>query len=255
MQQELVSSEKLGHVLLIRIDRPAVRNAFNLATAEAMERCIDRLETDPDLRVAVLTGSSDCFSAGVDLKAAASGQRPCTARRGWFGFFECPPEKPLIAAVEGPALAGGCEMALACDLIVASRASMFGLPEVKRGLIASAGGLFRLPRRLPRTIAMEMALTGNPQPAERLYALGMINQLSEPGKAAEMALQLAESIAANAPVSVVATKRIVKLTSTLTEQEAWHAQLPDIEVVRKTEDYQEGLRAFAEKRAPVWKGR
>jgi acetyl-CoA C-acetyltransferase len=255
MGADLVRSERRGQVLVLTIDRPAVRNAFDLATALALEKCADDFEADPELRAAVLTGGVDVFSAGVDLKAAASNERPRTDRRGWFGFIESPPQKPVIAAVEGPALAGGCELALACDLIVASQSSSFGLPEVRRGLIASAGGLIRLPRRLPRAVAAEMALTGDPQPAERMFALGLVNRICPPGTSLAHALELAERIAANAPVSVRATKRILAITETLPEQRAWKEQLAEIERVRASEDYREGLAAFREKRPPRWKGR
>jgi acetyl-CoA C-acetyltransferase len=255
MGTDLVLSERRGHVFVLTINRPAVRNAFDLATAQALEACADAFEADAALRVAVLTGTADFFCAGVDLKAAAAGVRPRTIRRGWFGFIETPPQKPVIAAVEGPALAGGCELALACDLIVASQTSTFGLPEVRRGLIASAGGLIRLPRRLPRAIAVEMALTGDAQSAERMFNFGLINSLCPPGTAVPHALDLAERIAANAPVSVLATKRILALTATLPEHLAWNEQQADIDHVRQSDDYQEGLLAFREKRPPQWKGR
>jgi enoyl-CoA hydratase/carnithine racemase len=255
MSTDLIRGERSGHVLVLTINRPAVRNAFDLATALALEKYADELDADATLRAAVLTGGEDVFSAGVDLKAAASGERPRTPRRGWFGFIEVPPEKPVIAAVEGPALAGGCELALACDLIVASAQSSFGLPEARRGLIASAGGLIRLPRRIPRAVAWEMALTGDPQPAERLYSLGLINRICAPGTAVAKALELAQHIAANAPVSVLATKRILALTEALPEQRAWIEQQPEIERVRASEDYREGLVAFGEKRLPRWQGR
>jgi acetyl-CoA C-acetyltransferase len=255
MSADLIRSDRRGHVLVLTINRPAVRNAFDLATALALEQCIDEFDADASLRAAVLTGGEEVFSAGVDLKAAAAGERPRTSRRGWFGIIEIPPEKPLIAAVEGPALAGGCELALTCDLIVASQTSSFGLPEVRRGLIASAGGLIRLPRRLPRAVAAEMALTGEPQPAERLYSLGLINRICAPRTSLANALELAECIAANAPVSVLATKRILALTEALPEQRAWIDQQPEIERVRASDDYREGLNAFREKRPPRWQGR
>ncbi len=255
MSGDPILSERCGAVMVLTINRPAVRNAFDLATALALERFADELDADAALRAAVLTGGADVFSAGVDLKAAAAGERPRTTRRGWFGFIEVPPEKPVIAAVEGPALAGGCELALACDLIVASSASEFGLPEVRRGLIASAGGLIRLPRRLPRAVAAEIALTGDAQSAQRLHSLGLINRICAPGTSLPQALELAERIAANAPVSVRATKRILALTEALPEERAWVVQQPEIERVRASEDYREGLAAFKEKRPPRWRGR
>jgi acetyl-CoA C-acetyltransferase len=255
MSAELVRTERRGCVLVLTLNRPAVRNAVDLATALALEKCVDDFEADPALRSAVITGGAEVFCAGVDLKAAAAGERPRTARRGWFGFIEHPPGKPVIAAVEGHALAGGCELALACDLIVASETSTFGLPEVTRGLIASAGGLIRLPRRIPKAVAAEMILTGDALPAPRLYALGLINRLCAPRTALAAALVLAERIGQNAPLSVAAAKRILRLTETLSEERAWVEQQPDIDRVRASEDYREGLTAFREKRPPRWQGR
>jgi acetyl-CoA C-acetyltransferase len=253
--QPTVIAERRGQVLLLTLNRPEVRNAFNLAMAQRMEAEIDRFEADAELRVAIITGGPAFFCAGVDLRAAASGERPRTAQRGWFGLNEKPPLKPLIAAVEGPALAGGLELALACDLMVASRASVFGLPEVSRGLIASAGGLIRLPRKLPAAMVAEIALTGAPVSAERLYALGLVNRLSEPGVALAAALELAERIAANAPLSVVATKRVLATDEAAELAAAWQRQDREFEQVRNSADYREGIAAFLEKRPPRFNGR
>jgi acetyl-CoA C-acetyltransferase len=252
--QPTVVAERRGHVLILTINRPAVRNAFDLATALRLEAEIDQFEADAELRVAIITGGPAFFCAGVDLRAAASGERPRTAQRGWFGLNEKPATKPVIAAVEGPALAGGFELALACDLIVASRASVFGLPEVSRGLIASAGGLLRLPRKLPAAMVAEIALTGAPIAAERLYALGLVNRLSEPGMVLAAALELAERIAANAPLSVAATKRVLAAGEAAELAAAWQRQDREFEQVRHSADYREGIAAFLEKRSPRFNG-
>jgi enoyl-CoA hydratase/carnithine racemase len=240
---------------VITLNRPDVRNAINLVTANSLEVEIDRFEADGNLRVAILTGGPKFFCAGVDLRAVASGGRPRTAKRGWFGLNEMPPNKPIIAAVEGPALAGGFELALACDLIVASRTSIFGLPEVTRGLIASAGGLIRLPRQLPPQVAAEIALTGDPVEAWRLYDLGLVNRLCEPGDALATALVLAQRIAANAPLSVAASKRVLAAQSSISIEDAWRAQESEFEQVRNSADYCEGIEAFAEKRKPNFQGK
>ncbi|WP_436528919.1 type II toxin-antitoxin system Rv0910 family toxin [Actinoplanes sp. HUAS TT8] len=198
-----------GPITVIRLNRPEVRNAVDLATARALERAIDDFEADPDARVAVLTGNGPIFSAGMDLKAAARGEYPITEGRGLLGLTARPPRKPLIAAVEGAALAGGCELALAADLIVAAEDSLFGIPEVKRGLVAAAGGVLRLARSLPRATALEMALTGEPMPARRLHDLGLINRITAPGKAYESAIDLAVLIASHPERAVLLSKRIV----------------------------------------------
>ncbi|GGN93466.1 hypothetical protein GCM10010112_81740 [Actinoplanes lobatus] len=243
-----------GPVTVLRLNRPAVRNAIDLATARALEKAVDAFEADPRARVAVLTGSDTVFSAGMDLKAAARGEYPVTEGRGLLGITAKPPAKPLIAAVEGAALAGGCELALAADLIVAAEDAVFGIPEVKRGLVAAAGGVLRLARSLPRSTALELALTGEPMPARRLHDLGLINRVTSPGKALETALELAHDIAANAPLAVLLSKRIVD------EHRDWGAaeafdRLSDIagEVIGSA-DAVEGIRAYAENRAPIWKG-
>ena len=246
--------ERHGPVTVLRLDRPAVRNAIDLATARALEQAVDDFEADPLARVAVLTGSDTVFSAGMDLKAAARGEYPVTEGRGLLGITARPPRKPLIAAVEGAALAGGCELALAADLIVAAEDAAFGLPEVKHGLVAVAGGVLRLARSLPRSTALELALTGEPMPARRLHELGLINRVTSPGKALDTALELAHDIAANAPLAVLLSKRIVD------EHRDWGAavafdRLDDIagEVIGSA-DALEGIRAYAENRAPEWKG-
>ncbi|SDT57292.1 crotonase/enoyl-CoA hydratase family protein [Actinoplanes derwentensis] len=244
-----------GPVTVLTLNRPAVRNAIDLTTARALEKAIDAFEADDQARVAVLTGSDTVFSAGMDLKAAARGEYPVTEGRGLLGITARPPAKPLIAAVEGAALAGGCELALAADLIVAAEDAVFGIPEVRRGLVAAAGGVLRLAQSLPRSTALEMALTGEPMPARRLHELGLINRVTSPGKALATALELAAGIAANAPLAVLLSKRIVD------EHRDWGAaeafdRLSDISGrVIGSADAQEGIRAFAEHRTPQWKGR
>lgn len=242
-----------GPVTVIRLNRPAVRNAVDLATARALEKAVDAYEKDPQARVAVLTGSDTAFCSGMDLKAAARGEYPVTEGRGLLGLTARPPRKPLIAAVEGAALAGGCELALAADLIVAAEDAVFGIPEVKRGLVAAAGGVLRLARSLPRSTALELALTGAPMPARRLYDLGLINRVTPSGKALETALDLAHDIAANAPLAVYLSKRIADEHHDWSSAEAFD-RLADIagEVIG-SEDAVEGVRAYAEKRTPIWK--
>jgi enoyl-CoA hydratase len=252
----LVLTETRGHVLVVTINRPERRNAIDHHTALALEAAWDRLDEEADLRVAVLTGANGFFSAGADLKAAAAGgPGGTTARRGQFGTIQNPPQKPVLAAIEGDALGGGCELALACDLIIASRTSKLGLPECRRGVLAAAGGVVRLPHRIPFNVAMEMALTGTPQPAERLFALGLVNRLCEPGAALETAVDMAELIAGNAPLAVTGAKRVMSGALTASEVEAWTLQQPEWERVRQSADFKEGVTAFVEKRAPRWLGK
>ena len=205
----------------------------------------------------IVAGTGPVFSAGADLKEVAAGRIATlsTERGGFAGITRLARTKPLIAAVDGPALAGGCEIVLACDLVVASRAARFGLPEVKRSLIAAAGGLFRLPRVLPRNVALELALTGDPITAERAHQLGMVNELCEPGSALDAAAALAGRIVANAPIAVRLSREVMLATARADDEEAWPISDAATGKVRETEDFQEGPRAFVEKRRPVWSGR
>ncbi|CAM3629324.1 crotonase/enoyl-CoA hydratase family protein [Smaragdicoccus niigatensis] len=247
--------ERRGSIMVITLNRPAVRNAVNLAMATALERAIDSFEADPDAQVAILTGAGGYFSAGMDLKAAARGEVPMTERRGPLGLAGRPPRKPLIAAVEGPALAGGCELALSADLIVAASDSQFGIPEPKRGLVAAGGGVYRLRERLPRNIAMQLALTGDPMSAAVLASYGLVNEVTEPGQALAGALRLAEQIAVNAPLSLLASKQIIDETSDWSTAEAFARQNDIASEALFSADATEGIMAFAEKRAPVWTSR
>jgi enoyl-CoA hydratase len=254
----MVEYEQKGRVALLTINRPEARNAVNGEVAAGMEAAIDRLESDDEVWIGVLTGAGSVFSAGADLKAIATGQAAAlqTAKGGFAGIATRQRTKPIIAAVDGPALAGGCEIVLSCDMVVASSAAAFGLPEVKRSLVAGAGGLFRLPRVLPRNVAMEIALTGDPITAERAYSLGMINELVEAGQAVQAALDLAERICANAPVAVRESRQVVLAADTTNDDaELWRLSNQAFAKVASTEDFAEGPRAFIEKRPPAWKGR
>jgi acetyl-CoA C-acetyltransferase len=247
--------ERRGAITIITLNRPSVRNAIDRATALLLERAVDAFEADPAAQVAVLTGAGAVFCAGMDLAAAARGEFPISDHRGPLGLCGRPPAKPLIAAVEGPALAGGCELALAADLIVASRASQFGIPEAKRGLVAAAGGVLRLAQRLPRAVALELALTGDPLSAGRMAELGLVNTVVDPGTALDAALELAARIASNAPLSVAAGKRIVDESPDWTAAEAFDRQTELSTPVLVSVDAAEGIRAFAEHRQPIWTGR
>ncbi|WP_227982268.1 type II toxin-antitoxin system Rv0910 family toxin [Nocardia spumae] len=247
--------ERRGPVTIITLNRPEVRNAVNLATALLLERALDAYEADPDAQVAIITGAGGYFCAGMDLKAAARGETPMTERRGPLGITAKPPVKPLIAAVEGPALAGGCELALAADLVVAAQDSTFGIPEVKRGLVAVGGGVLRLAQRLPRAVAMELALTGDAIGADRAAALGLVNEVTTSGNALTAALELARRIAVNAPLSLAASKRIIDESPDWATDIAFTRQLEVSGPALSSEDAGEGVLAFAQKRAPVWKGR
>jgi enoyl-CoA hydratase len=253
----MIDYEVFERVAVITIRRPEARNAVNGEVASGIEAAIDKLEEDPDVWVGVVTGEGTVFSAGADLKAIASGQAAAlqTDRGGFAGIAHRERTKPLIAAVDGPALAGGCEIALACDMIVASRQAIFGLPEVKRSLLAAAGGLFRLPRALGPQVAMEAILTGDPISAERAYQLGMVNQLVEPGQALDAAKDLATRVTVNAPLAVQESRKVAAAALTNDDATLWKITGEGFGRVVKTEDFAEGPRAFIEKRPPVWKGR
>ncbi len=243
-----------GAVLVVTINRPAARNAINAATAAGVASAMDELDSDPTLTIGILTGAGGNFSAGMDLKAFLQGERPEIDGRGLAGITETPPRKPLIAAVEGFALAGGCEIVLACDLVVAADNAMFGLPEVSRGLVAGSGGLIRLPQRIPRQIALEYALTGARLPAVEAAKWGLVNRLTAPGGALDGARELAAAITVNGPLGVQMTKRIVSESAKWPVDEVWDRQRSLVESVLATNDAREGAAAFAEKRAPKWTG-
>jgi enoyl-CoA hydratase len=250
----VVLTEFADGVAVFTLNRPEAKNAVTLEVSEALAAAIDEFEARPDLTIGILTGAGGTFCAGMDLKAFSRGERPSIPGRGFGGITEAPPTKPLIAAVEGWALAGGCELALSADLIVASREAKFGIPEVKRGLAAAAGGLLRLPKILPYPLAMEMAITGDPLTAEVAFQHGLVNRLTEPGEALTVAKELAARVAANGPLAVKATKQVVAMSANYTDPDAFVAQRKFIDPVFASSDAQEGAKAFAEKRAPVWTG-
>ena len=252
---EPVLTEVTDGVGVLTLNRPQAKNAVDLETTQALAAALDEFDARDDVAVLVLTGAGGTFCAGMDLKAFARGERPRIEGRGFAGLTEAPPVKPLIAAVEGWALAGGFEVALACDVIVAARDARFGIPEVKRGLVAAAGALLRLPRRIPYHLAMELALTGDPIGAERAHAIGIVSRLAEPGEALAVARELAATIARNGPLAVDASKRIVSAAADWPAAEAWERQGAIAGPVLASEDAGEGARAFAEKRPPVWRGR
>jgi len=243
-----------GQIAVVTINRPQARNAINEAVATGMAACLDELDARKDVRVIVLTGAGGTFCAGMDLKGFLAGENPAAGGRGFAGIVERPPAKPVVAAVEGYALAGGFEVALACDLIVASEDASFGLPEVTRGLVAAAGGLLRLPRRIPYHLAMELALTGQRLPAAQLHQAGLISRLVPAGQALTAAAELAAQISQNAPLALAATKRVIVESADWPSGEAFARQGVIAGPVFGSADAMEGALAFGEKRPPVWRG-
>lgn len=257
----MVDYETDGHIAIITINRPEARNAVNTAVAEGIEAAVDRMEADDAIWVGILTGARTTkgyiFCAGADLKQMSTDPGGMMTKRGGFGgFVRRERTKPVIAAVDGPALAGGTELALACDLVVASRTAVFGIPEVKRSLVAAAGGLFRLPRKLPRNIAMELALTGRLDfPAERAHHFGWVNVLCDEGEALAAAKTLAGQICENAPLAVRESRRIMLAATDQPDEVGWRLSNEGIAKMFGTADFSEGLAAFVEKRSPRWQGR
>jgi enoyl-CoA hydratase len=252
---ESVLVERRGAVQVVTINRPAAKNALDADVAARVAAAVDELDGDDELRAGVLTGAGGTFSAGMDLKAFLRGETPAIEGRGLCGITQTPPRKPLVAAVEGFALAGGFELVLACDLVVAGRSARFGVPEVKRALVAAGGGALLLPRRVPPAVAMEMLLTGDPLDAGRAAAVGLVNRVVDDGGAVEAAVELATAIAANGPLAVATTKRIARGSVDWTWEQGWAEQAALVQPVFTSEDAREGATAFAEKRAPVWRGR
>ena len=255
MSEEAVLTEERDGVLVITINRPKARNAINGDVARGIAAALDRLDGEDGLRVGVLTGGGGFFSSGMDLKGFLAGDVPIIEGRGLGGLTEKPPSKPLIAAVEGYAVAGGFELVLACDLVVAAENARFGVPEVKRALVAGAGAALQLPQRIPQAIALEMLLTGEPIEAQRAADLGLVNRVVPEGTAVDAAVELAQVVAANGPLAVAVTKQIARSAPYWGWDEGWQKQNELMGAVFVSEDAQEGARAFAEKRAPVWKGR
>jgi len=242
-------------IMTVTLNRPKAKNAANKALAVGVAAAMDELDSNDDIRVAILTGAGGTFCSGMDLKAFVTGEMPMVEGRGFAGITEKPPQKPLIAAVEGYALAGGLELMITCDLIVAADNAKFGIPEVKRGLAAAAGGLIRLPRQIPSRLAMELALTGDFITAERAERMGLINRVVPAGTALEAAKELAAAICANGPLAVRISKQVVTESADWSSEEMWQKQQEVVMPIFTSEDAIEGATAFAEKRAPNWKGK
>jgi enoyl-CoA hydratase len=253
MSEEVLTQVEDG-ILIVTINRPEAKNAMTKAAAEGIAAAMDRLDAEDELRVAILTGAGGTFCSGMDLKGFLRGESPTVEGRGFGGVVQSPPAKPLIAAVEGYALAGGLELMIACDLVVANAGAKFGIPEVKRGLVAAAGGVMMLPDQIPERIAMELALTGEFIDAGRAYELGLINHVTE-GSALDGAKELAKKIVANGPLAVRVSKQIVRESRGWAMEDRYANQAKLIAPVFVSEDAREGAAAFAEKRAPNWKGK
>ncbi|MDX6685154.1 MAG: enoyl-CoA hydratase [Baekduia sp.] len=254
-QQPAVLTERRDGVLVITLHRPEVRNAVNAAVAEGIATALDELDADDELAVGVLTGAGGFFCAGMDLGAFVKGESPWYGDRGFAGIAQRSARKPLIAAIEGFAVAGGLEVALACDLVVAAEGAKLGIPEAKRSLVAAGGALLRLPQRMPYHVVMELALTGDPLPAERFHAFGLVNQLAPKGEVLDAALALAARVAENGPLAVAASKQILQEQYDWPAAEMWEKQGAISGPVFASEDAKEGATAFKEKRDPVWQGR
>ena len=248
---------KKGNVAVITMNRPEARNAINGEMASTMEAAIDQMENDPEVWVGILTAVGKAFCAGADLKeiSAGNGGALSTKKGGFAGIARRERTKPLIAAITGSALAGGTEIALSCDMIIAADDTNFGLPEVKRSLVAGAGGLFRLPRQVGKAVALEAILTGDPLSSQRAYELGMVNKVVPEAQVMDEAMKLAARITANAPLAVKASRAVALDAMTKTDDELWKASGVAFASLVNTEDYKEGPRAFIEKRPPVWKGK
>ena len=253
---ELVKVDIQDQVLIITLNRPEARNAVNYETAVQLAAALDELDSNPDLTVGILTGAGNTFCAGMDLKAfAKDGQRPYVGRRGFAGICEQPPRKPLIAAIEGYALAGGLEIAMACDMIVAGSSAKFGLPETKRGIVPGSGGMLRLPARVPYVVAMELVLTGDMFSAEQAANWGLINRVVPEGDALQGALDLAARIKENGPMAVQVAKHVISQSKDWPQEHMFDLQRPRIDAVFVSADAKEGATAFAEKRKPIWQGK
>jgi enoyl-CoA hydratase len=250
-----VLTERVDDVLVITLNRPEVRNAVNAALADGVGKALDRLDAEDELRLGVITGTGGFFSAGMDLGAFVKGESPYYEGRGFAGIAERASEKPLIAAIEGFAVAGGLEIALSCDLIVAAKGAKMGIPEAKRSLVAAAGALLRLPRRMPYHAVMELALSGDAWTAERFHELGVVNRLVEPGAALDEALEMARALSKNGPLALIASKQVLQQQFDWTSDEMWGKQAAIVGPVMVSEDAKEGATAFKEKRDPVWRGR
>ncbi len=254
MSNEVLTREEDG-ILFVTINRPEAKNAVNKAVAEGIAAAMDELDSNDELRVGILTGAEGTFCAGMDLKAFLSGETPTIEGRGFAGLVEAPPKKPLIGALEGFVLAGGLELSLACDLTVASQSAMFGIPEVKRGLVAAGGGVVKMPRMMPKRFAMELALTGEPISAQRAYELGLVNRVVADDQVLAETIKLAKTIVANGPLAVMASKECIVESEGWAPEDLFQKQYKIMGPVFTSEDAKEGPRAFAEKRAPNWQGK